>query len=132
MRRRCCSLNLLLLPRRFGELARRAGNGRRDLAALARAGALSHIAGHRHRASWDVLGVEPSLPLGLGTDHVEGLPLLPAPTEGEDIVADYRAFGLTLGRHPLALLRHELEHGGWMTADAVAALPPAPARLAAA
>jgi error-prone DNA polymerase len=109
--------------RRVGELARRAGLGRRDLAALARAGALSHIAGHRHRASWDVLGVEPSLPLGLGTDHVEGLPLLPAPTEGEDIVADYRAFGLTLGRHPLALLRHELEHGGWMTADAVAALP---------
>ena len=32
-------------------------------------------------------------------------PLLRAPTEGEDIVADYRALGLTLGRHPLALLR---------------------------
>jgi error-prone DNA polymerase len=108
---------------RIGELARRAGLGRRDLAALARAGALAHIAGHRHRASWDVLGVEPALPLGLCTDHAEGLPLLRAPSEGEDIVADYRAFGLTLGRHPLALLRQELAAGGWVTADAVAALP---------
>jgi DNA polymerase III alpha subunit len=109
--------------RRVGELARRAGLGRRDLAALARAGALSRIAGHRHRASWDVLGVEPALPLGLGTDHAEGLPLLRGPSEGEDIIADYRAFGLTLGRHPLALLRQELAAGGWVTADAVAALP---------
>ncbi|MEX2150761.1 MAG: error-prone DNA polymerase [Steroidobacteraceae bacterium] len=109
--------------RRIGELARRAGLGRRDLAALARAGALSRIAGHRHRASWDVLGVEPALPLGLGTDHAEGLPLLRTPSEGEDIVADYRALGLTLARHPLALLRQELAAGGWVTADAVAALP---------
>ncbi len=108
---------------RVGELARRAGLGRRDLAALARAGALAGIAGHRHRASWDVLGVEPALPLGLGTDHAEGLPLLRAPSEGEGIVADYRAFGLTLARHPLALLRRELDSGGWITADAVAALP---------
>ncbi|MDP9198316.1 MAG: error-prone DNA polymerase [Pseudomonadota bacterium] len=109
--------------RLIGELARRAGLGQRDLAALARAGALSGLAGHRHRASWDVLGVEPALPLGLVTDHAEGLPLLRAPSEGEDIVADYRAFGLTLGRHPLALLRQELAAGGWVTADAVAALP---------
>jgi error-prone DNA polymerase len=108
---------------RVGELARRAGLGRRDLAALARAGALAGLAGHRHRAAWDVLGVEPALPLGLGTDHAEGLPLLRAPSEGEDIVADYRAFGLTLARHPLALLRQELAAGGWITADAVAALP---------
>jgi error-prone DNA polymerase len=108
---------------RVGELARRAGLGRRDLAALARAGALAGLAGHRHRAAWDVLGVEPALPLGLGTDHAEGLPLLRAPSEGEDIVADYRAFGLTLARHPLALLRQKLAAGGWITADAVAALP---------
>ena len=36
-------------------------------------------------------------------------PLLRAPTEAEDIVADYRALGFTLGRHPLALLRERLE-----------------------
>jgi error-prone DNA polymerase len=31
--------------------------------------------------------------------------MLAQPTEGEDLVADYRHLGLTLGRHPLALLR---------------------------
>ena len=36
-----------------------------------------------------------------------------APTEGEDIVADYRALGFTLARHPLALLRARLEQDGW-------------------
>ena len=32
-------------------------------------------------------------------------PVLGAPTEAEDIVADYNSTGLTLGRHPLSLLR---------------------------
>ena len=36
--------------------------------------------------------------------HVE----LAAPSEGENIVADFHATGLTLGRHPLELLRHKL------------------------
>ncbi|MGH8589974.1 MAG: hypothetical protein ACREXX_11785, partial [Gammaproteobacteria bacterium] len=35
----------------------------------------------------------------------EPVPLLRRPTEGEDIVADYGSLGLTLRRHPLALLR---------------------------
>jgi error-prone DNA polymerase len=35
----------------------------------------------------------------------EGRPLLSAPTEGQAIAADYASLGLTLGRHPLALLR---------------------------
>jgi error-prone DNA polymerase len=38
----------------------------------------------------------------------EATPLLTPPTEGQDIVADYRSIGLTLGRHPLALLRDRL------------------------
>ena len=42
-------------------------------------------------------------------EREEGLPLLRSPTEGEDIVADYRALGFTLARHPLALLRPQLE-----------------------
>jgi error-prone DNA polymerase len=36
------------------------------------------------------------------------VPLLRAPREGEDIVADYANLGLTLRRHPLALLRDHL------------------------
>jgi hypothetical protein len=32
------------------------------------------------------------------------MPWLATPSEGDDIVGDYRAQGLTLGRHPLAPL----------------------------
>jgi len=109
--------------RGVAELARRAALSRRDLAALARAGALATIAGHRHRAAWDARGVEPGLPLAPAREGPAGLPLLRAPTEGEDIVADYRALGLTLARHPVALLRPRLESCGWVTAEAAAGLP---------
>jgi error-prone DNA polymerase len=97
-------------------LAARAALGRGDLEALAAAGALASLAGHRHRAAWRVTGVERPLPLLPSPDIAEGLPLLRAPREGEDIVADYRALGLTLGRHPLALLRPRLVSLGWVTA----------------
>ena len=109
--------------RGVAELARRAALSRRDLAALARAGALAGIAGNRHRAAWDAQGVEPALPLAPVRERPAGLPLLRAPTEGEDVVADYRALGLTLARHPVALLRPRLESCGWITAEAVARLP---------
>jgi error-prone DNA polymerase len=107
---------------RVAALARRAALGRRDLAALAAAGAVAGIAGHRHRAAWDVLGVEPALPLLPAAEREEGLPLLRAPVEGEDIVADYRSLGFTLARHPLALLRPRLAADGWLTAAEVAEL----------
>jgi len=70
------------------------------------------LSGNRHLAFWEVAGTERALPLGLtdtrGTAAQEGRPLLSAPTEGQGIVADYAALGLTLGRHPLALLRERL------------------------
>ena len=97
-------------------LASRARLDRDDLTALSAAGALAGLAGHRHRAAWRVTGVEKPLPLLPEPRIAEGLPLLRAPQEGEDIVADYRALGLTLGRHPLALLRERLRDLGWMTA----------------
>ncbi len=109
--------------RQVPELARRAGLARRDLEALAAAGALEGIAGHRHRAVWEVLGIEKPLPLLPIAESAAGLPLLRTPAEGEDIVADYRALGLTLERHPLALLRSELTGSGWITAVELAELP---------
>jgi error-prone DNA polymerase len=112
--------------RRFGsvqDLAERAGLDRRDLGALAASGALAALAGHRHRAAWDVGGVVEPTPLFATTRIAEGTPLLRAPREGEDIVADYRALGLTLGRHPLALLRERLETRGLLSAARVRDLP---------
>ena len=50
-------------------------------------------------------------------------PRSPTPTEGQDIVADYRRIGLTLRRHPLALLRDELASGGFRPPPDVARTP---------
>lgn len=105
------------------DLARRARLDRGDLGALARAGALAALAGHRHRAAWSVAGIEAPLPLLEDAGIREGLPLLRAPTEGRDIVADYRSTGLTLGRHPLALLRERLADDGLVSAAELNAAP---------
>jgi error-prone DNA polymerase len=107
------------------DLAHRAQLDRRDLTALAAAGALAALAGHRHAAVWDVAGVEklPSILAGAGTTFAEMPPALPAPTEGQDITADYRALGLTLGRHPLALLREQLQAKRLITSADVACTP---------
>jgi DNA-directed DNA polymerase III PolC len=105
------------------DLAERARLDRRDLGALAAAGALAGFAGHRHRAAWDVAGVVAPSPLFPETRIPEATPLLGAPAEGEEIVADYRSLGLTLGRHPLALLRPRLERAGLLTAARLGELP---------
>ena len=99
------------------ELATRAGLARRELAALAAAGALEGLAGHRHRAAWEVAGVEEDLPLFAQPRFNEATPLLRAPTPGENVVADYRQLGLTLGPHPLQLLRESLSHSGAISAE---------------
>jgi error-prone DNA polymerase len=97
----------------IADLAERADLDRRDLEALAAADALARLAGHRHRAVWQVTGVERALPLlPAATAIDEGIPLLRAPREGQDIVADYGSLGLTLRRHPLALLRDKLQRRG--------------------
>ena len=101
--------------RAFGsvpDLAARARLDRGDLEALAAAGAFAALSGNRHLAFWEVAGTERPLPLAAAaardTDFAEGRPLLEQPSEGEEIVADYASVGLTLGRHPLALLRERL------------------------
>jgi error-prone DNA polymerase len=91
------------------DLSVRGALERGDLEALAAAGAFAALSGNRHLAFWEVAGTERALALGLTAAHgTEGRPLLSTPTEGEGIVADYAALGLTLGRHPLALLRARL------------------------
>jgi error-prone DNA polymerase len=102
------------------DLSARAGLDRDDLEALAAAGAFASLSGNRHLAFWEVAGAERELPLRFadtsGTVASEGRPLLPLPTEGQGIVADYAAVGLTLGRHPLALLRPRLAAAAIVTA----------------
>ena len=90
------------------DLARRAQLNRRDVKLLAAAGALHALAGHRRAAHWEVAGVESTTALLSDAPIREAVPQLAAPTEGENLVADYASLGLTLGRHPLALLRPRL------------------------
>jgi len=80
---------------------------KRDLRCLAAAGALQSLAGHRRLAHWSAAGAERRAPLDAPAP--ERMPALVAPREGEEIVADYASLGLTLGRHPLALLRNRLQ-----------------------
>ena len=101
------------------EMATRAQLNRAELGALAAANALSRLAGHRHLARWQVAGVERQDDLLKGIEVREATPVLRAPSEAQDIVADYQHLGLTLGRHPMALLRSRFEGHGFLTADAL-------------
>ncbi len=105
------------------DLARCAGLARRDLECLAAAGALESLASDRHLARWQVLGTQQQMDMVQTMPVAEGRPLLRRPTEGEDIVADYGQLGLTLGRHPLALLRGHLDRRGFVTSKALQGLP---------
>jgi error-prone DNA polymerase len=102
------------------DLARRADLDRHDLSSLAAADALARLAGHRREALWETLAVDEPTRLGLPASPVAA-PGLAAPTEGEEIVADYQAVGLTLRRHPLALLRERLTKRRIRTAEEVSA-----------
>ncbi len=91
------------------DLAERAGLDRKALAQLAEANALRGLAGHRNRARWSAGGVEATLPLfaGVAAPAEERIVLAP-PSAGESTLADYASVGLTLGAHPLKLLRKQL------------------------
>jgi error-prone DNA polymerase len=99
------------------EIATNAQLSRCDLRLLAEAGALASPAGHRRNAAWLVAGIEERPPLLVPAVIVESTADLPAPTEGQDIVADYATLGLTLRRHPLALLRPKLARLHMITAQ---------------
>jgi error-prone DNA polymerase len=94
----------------IADLGERARLDARAQEQLADAGALRGLAGDRHRARWEVAGVQKQLGLFAGLPRQEeDVVALPKPTVGEDLQADYASIGTTLGPHPLALLRGELK-----------------------
>ncbi|MFJ2682679.1 error-prone DNA polymerase [Pseudomonas sp. NPDC087342] len=94
----------------IADLGERAQLDARAQEQLADAGALRGLAGDRHRARWEVAGVQKQLGLFAGLPRQEEPEVsLPKPTVGEDLQADYATVGTTLGPHPLALLRPELK-----------------------
>ena len=105
--------------RSLGDLASRAGAGRPALAQLAWAGACDSLrAGDRARREvlWELGVAAPGDPVPDGTQLALPLDVPDAPALRElepwgSMIADYATTGLTLGRHPLALLRAELPGG---------------------
>ncbi|MBX6745742.1 MAG: error-prone DNA polymerase, partial [Acetobacteraceae bacterium] len=110
------------------DLAWRSGCGRKVLAALAAADAFAGLGAGRRHASWEARGVMngprdlPLFAIASGTVEaamadqspllLEPTAALPAQSEGEAVVDDYLATGLTLRQHPLALLRPKLDQLG--------------------
>ena len=108
------------------DLARRAQLDARDLQTLAHADALQSLAGHRRRQLWSAAGQgRPEKSLLADAPIIERAneqpDLFEAP-EGEAIALDYQATGLTLRRHPLALLRERISRRGWRSAEQLAQL----------
>ncbi|HAJ43127.1 MAG TPA: error-prone DNA polymerase, partial [Alcanivorax sp.] len=90
-----------------GDLCHRARLGQREREALVAGNALRGLSGHRHQAHWDVQGLEGQRPLledGTQGDH-DGV-YLDAPSEYTTLIEDYRHLGVSLGKHPMALVRH--------------------------
>ncbi|HXX29758.1 MAG TPA: error-prone DNA polymerase, partial [Myxococcaceae bacterium] len=91
-------------------LVRRTGLPRSALVRLARAGALDGLCGNRRQAEWEVQALSTTS----SSDLFQGEPLDRSPQPGvapgllERVVEDYRHLGLSLERHPVALLRDHL------------------------
>jgi len=97
------------------DLLTRTALNKKDIESLAAADALKKLSGDRHRAFWMVAGADKPLSFsdgqGLAIEDSEfGIDvLLPVPSEANNIMADYGSTGLSLRRHPVALLRPHLD-----------------------
>jgi error-prone DNA polymerase len=94
------------------EMVNRCGIDRRQLSCLAASNSLAEISGHRHLAYWEAAGVEPATGVAGTPEFNEAEPLLQRPGNWDETLADYASTGLTLGNHPLALLRTRLSGQG--------------------
>jgi len=101
------------------ELSRRARLDQSDMRHLAAADALISLAGHRRQQVWEASALHRAPALLREAPVHEDLLALPCAPEGEEIVFDYASLGLTLRRHPLALLRPQLEKQGLLSAQAL-------------
>ena len=105
------------------DLALRAELDGKDMAALAAADALMSLSGHRRQQVWDATAQRRAPALLKGVPIHERALQLPAAPEGEEIVGDYASLGLTLRRHPLALLRPRLARMQLLSAQQLRPLP---------
>jgi error-prone DNA polymerase len=94
-----------------------------DLRALASADALRSLSGHRRQQVWEASALRLAPALLQGVPIEEDALELEAAGEGEEVVFDYAAVGLSLRRHPLALLRAQLAPQRLLTAEQMRHFP---------
>jgi error-prone DNA polymerase len=99
------------------DLARRAQLNRADLEALADGNALVGLTGNRHQALWQAVAAVPDKDLLRPTTLAESPAQLNTPSEAQEILRDYHSTGLTLQRHPIALLRPRLLKQRFLPSD---------------
>lgn len=111
---------------RVADLVDHAGLDARSCRLLAAAGALRSLAGHRHRAFWDIAALDASdhtgrLLLGHEPPAASDADLaLRTPSLHEDIHHDYARLGLSLEQHPLSLVRAQLRARHCLRSDQLA------------
>ena len=105
------------------DLARRAGLEQHEMKLLAAADALMSLSGHRRQQVWDAAALHAPPEMLRDAPVDEELLELPNAPEGEEIVWDYAATGLTLRRHPLALLRPRLAERKFLSSSELRDLP---------
>lgn len=104
------------------DLALRAGLPLHEMKILAAADALASLSGHRRQQVWDAAALHaPPALLRRAPVCERQLSLAEAP-QGEEIVWDYAALGLTLRQHPMALLRARLGSRHWLSSRELAAV----------
>ncbi|MDQ5887996.1 MAG: error-prone polymerase [Pseudomonadota bacterium] len=113
------------------DLQQRSQLSARDLGVLAKANALTSLAGNRRQAWWQVRGLDAGVGLTAGAVSLDATPDLPALSTGEAVKADYASLGLTLGPHPISLLRSRLAARRLLSAREIQQMPNGrPARCA--
>lgn len=96
----------------LSDIARRARLDKGDMERLTEGGAFRKLSGHRYQTHWEAKGLldHHSKDLTEDMDYLvaENQEVyLPPPYEADDLRADYTSLGLTLGRHPMAMLREQ-------------------------
>jgi error-prone DNA polymerase len=105
------------------DLSRRARLEHAEVKLLAAADALLSLSGHRRQQVWDASAWRTAPELLHEASFDEDVLDLVAAPEGEEILFDYVSTGLTLRRHPLALLRPLLRKRKLMSAAELHDLP---------
>ncbi|MCC5864595.1 MAG: error-prone DNA polymerase [Wenzhouxiangella sp.] len=90
------------------DLAERAGLDKGQVRALAEAGALKGLAGHRNRARWEAMAARAQKDLLAPAAIAEPRISIRPPSASDNLLDDYASLGLSLDQHPIKLLRRQL------------------------